>query len=84
MQPHVSERSHGSDGHGEVDMTLSPPPPLEKHPLVLAHRHLLHLLAALGGYLLLAASAERKQSRKMNGSEVILLTFPGKGTEVGE
>lgn len=71
-------------GMERVDVTPNPLSPLEKHPLVLAHRHLLHLLAALGGYLLLAASAERKQSRKMNGSEVILLTFPGKGTEVGE
>lgn len=71
-------------GMERVDVTPSPPPPLEKHPLVLAHRHLLHLLAALGGYLLLAASAERKESRKMNASEVILLTLPGKGREVGK
>lgn len=43
----------------------------------------LHLLV-LGGYLLFADSAGRKESRRMNASKVILLAFPGKGTEIGE
>lgn len=38
----------------------------------------------LGGYLLFADSAGRKESRRMNASKVILLAFPGKGTEIGE
>lgn len=44
----------------------------------------LHLLDALGGYLLLADSAGRKASRKTNARKVIFLAFPGKGTEVHE
>lgn len=82
-----SEKSHGRAGCEWGSQTLLSP--LGVHHLVscclqnICVLGELHLLA-LGGYLLFADSAGRKESRRMNASKIILLAFPGKGMEISE